>query len=353
MNKPLCRTLDVLVRENIIVKHRGGSHAYGTALATSDMDYRGIFVCDPINLLTPFFPVREYAIPNEEDTKLYELSHFVKLASECNPNIIETLWIDDADIVIRTPAYQFLRSRRTDFLSRRIAHTTCGYALSQLKRIKGHNKWINNPWPSEPPRQSDYLSLVQNFMDEKMLKLDVNRFRENHRLIPFGDDIYGVYTAWGYALYSDDYTLNINFDEQDRPYYKTPLFIVKFNRGNYQQAKENHAAYWTWKRNRSEVRSALEKEFGYDTKHAMHLVRLLRMGKEALETGKVLIKRPDAEELLSIRAGAWTYAECMEYAEDMHALIQNLCKKTELPDSPNIHKISSMLMEIQQLVWKH
>ena len=80
-----------LMRENMLVKHLAGSHAYGTALPTSDIDYRGVFCADPINLLTPFYTVREVTDVTEEDTKLYELAHFMQLCLDFNPNIVETL----------------------------------------------------------------------------------------------------------------------------------------------------------------------------------------------------------------------------------------------------------------------
>ena len=54
-------------------------------------------------------------------------------------------------------------------------------------------------------------------------------------------------------------------------------------------------------------RPELVEKHGYDTKHAMHLWRLLRMCAEILETGRVLVRRPDADELLAIRDGAWRY----------------------------------------------
>ncbi len=53
------RTLQELMTENLIVKHKAGSHAYGTQIETSDEDHRGIFVADPINIRTPFFKVEE------------------------------------------------------------------------------------------------------------------------------------------------------------------------------------------------------------------------------------------------------------------------------------------------------
>lgn len=136
------RTAQELIKDNLLVKHYAGSHAYGTALPTSDVDFRGIFVADPVNILTPFFPVREAVDSDEEDTKFYELAHFMKLCLDCNPNIVETLWVDHDDIVHRTPAYDYLRAYRTRLLSSKAAFTFSGYAVSQLKRIKGHNKWL-------------------------------------------------------------------------------------------------------------------------------------------------------------------------------------------------------------------
>jgi predicted nucleotidyltransferase len=137
------KTAEQLMVDNLIVKHRAGSHAYGTNIETSDEDYRGIFCADPVNLLTPFFPVREADDQSEEDTKLYELAHFMKLCLDCNPNINETLWVDPSDIVATTPAYEHLRANREYLLSSKVAFTFSGYAVSQLKRIVQSKKKVN------------------------------------------------------------------------------------------------------------------------------------------------------------------------------------------------------------------
>lgn len=56
-------------------------------------------------------------------------------------------------------------------------------------------------------------------------------------------------------------------------------------------------------------------------KRAYHVVRLLRMCREVLTTGELLVRRPDAEELLAIRAGAWTRAQVAAFfAEQDDAL---------------------------------
>lgn len=342
-----------LMQDNTLVKHYAGSIAYGTNLPTSDIDFRGIFCGDPVNVRTPFFPVRECEDTLEEDTKLYELAHFMKLCLDCNPNIIETLWVDNKDIIITTDAYQHLRDNRHKLLSSKIAFTTSGYALSQLKRIKGHNKWINNPQQKEPPKQTNHVSLVQQFGSSKMLKLNIEQFRENHRLIPYGQDIYGVYPVKGYQLYSDSHSLNTLFEEIDRHEYGTPLMIIKFNKEEYNLAKEKWQQYWTWKENRNEARSELEEHHGYDTKHAMHLVRLLRMGIEVLRDEEIIVKRPDAKELLEIRNGSMSYEEVVKYAEDMDRQVREVWyEKTKLPKKPNIKYAAQLLMEVQDMVWR-
>ena len=348
------RTANELMKENLIVKHLAGSRAYGTSTPESDTDYRGVFCADPINLLTPFFPVREVEDETEEDTKLYELAHFMKLCLDCNPNVVETLWVDDSAIIATSEAYEHLRAHRHELLSSKIAFTTSGYALAQLKRIKGHNKWINNPQPEFPPYQTDYVSLVQSFTIEKMLPRDFNFavYRDNHRLVPYGRDVFGVYTAQGHQLYDVKRKLNTVYEGERHALGQTK-FIIKWNKQDYKDAKDRHKNYWTWKTNRNEKRGAFEEEFGYDTKHAMHLVRLLRMGVEALRDEEIVVKRPDADELLAIRNGAWTYEEVVAYAESMDKEVREVWyKKTKLRKKPNIHLAADILMEVQEYVWK-
>ena len=243
--------------------------------------------------------------------------------------------------------------QRQKLLSSKIAFTTSGYALAQLKRIKGHNKWINNPQPEEPPQPCDFISIVQWFGQDKQLHLNVKDFNENHRLIPYGGDIYGVYQAPKYRLFDEIGNLNNVFEgNREELDVSTLDMIVKWNKEEYKAAKERHNLYWIWRRNRNKKRSVLEEHHGYDTKHAMHLVRLLRMGVEALRDCEIIVKRPDADELLSIRDGAWTYEELVKYAESMDKEVREVWyKKTQLPKKPDIKFAAELLMEVQKCVW--
>lgn len=353
-------TQSIIASNPPIFKGFAGSISYGTNLPSSDVDYRGIFCADQINVRTPFFAVNEINDVTEEDTKYYELTHFMKLCVNCNPNIIEMLWIDESDIVTSSPSYELLRANRAKLLSSKIAHTTSGYAHAQLKRIKGHNKWINNPQSKSPPRQIDYLSMIQWFGDDKKFPRDFNalEYITNSRLVPYGKDIYGFYhnihtdslNTSRSSLCDNDGMLNTICDIE-RETLPTPSGIIKYNKDAYLAAKTIHTNYWTWKQNRNSARSELEELHSYDTKHAMHLVRLMRIGKEALSTGQILVKRPDAAELLEIRAGKLTYNELIQYADDMQNDINELYKYTALPRSVDLEFAAKLLMDVQDITW--
>ncbi len=355
-------------QSTLISKMYAGSRAYGTALPTSDVDFRGIFVAPRRCIHTPFFTIKEQSVEQDEDTKFYELCQFMTLYTNCNPNIIELLWTDDADIVHKTPAFDMLQSVRQDLLSSKAAFTTSGYALAQLKRIKGHNKWISNPQPEQPPVQIDYVTLLHSFTEEKKFKIDLRDYRDNYRLVPYSNNVYGVYKAEGYQTFSDDMTLNTVFNNDFKHYEPTwlsskfpkffmerrikPDYIVKFNIEVYKEDLVRWNQYWDWKKNRNKSRSELEEKYGFDTKHAMHLVRLLRMGVEILTEGVVHVKRDDAQELLSIRNGSWSYEELIEYAERTDKYIRDeLYHKTKLPKRPNLDLASDTIMKVQDLVW--
>lgn len=344
--------------ENVIVKHYAGSLAYGTNLPTSDVDIRGIFCASPGEVRTPYFPVREVSLPDEEDGKLYELSNFLKLYTDGNPNILETLWVDEGDILETSSCYMYLRVFREKLLSSKIAFTFSGYAISQLKRIKGHNKWINNPQPQEPPRHKDYLKMVQNFTSQRIMPREFNiDHLQNYDIHHYGGNTFGaVRHGRGLKSICEKGDFNISAKQAEPEVnqfeYDSPLIIFKYLPDEYKLAKKKHTNYWGWKANRNEKRSALEEDFGYDTKHAMHLVRLLRMAEETLGGQGVIVKRPDAQELLAIRDGAWSYEELLEYAEDKDDYIRGeLYKNTSLPKKPDIKLASQVLMSCQDICW--
>jgi hypothetical protein len=83
-------------------------------------------------------------------------------------------------------------------------------------------------------------------------------------------------------------------------------------------------------------------------KHAYHLIRLLRMGKEIISEAKVLVKRPDAQELLDIRNGKFSYEELVSYAENLKEEVNAAVASSPLPAKPNYDRAEALLTELVQ-----
>jgi predicted nucleotidyltransferase len=105
-------------------------------------------------------------------------------------------------------------------------------------------------------------------------------------------------------------------------------------------------AYQNHLKTRNQKRLELEKRFGYDTKHAFHLVRLLRMALEITRDGVVLVTRPDAGELLRIKDGAWSFEELTEWVDRQYALIDAAFRTSAVPEVCNIEAIERLCVDI-------
>lgn len=90
------------------------------------------------------------------------------------------------------------------------------------------------------------------------------------------------------------------------------------------------------------------EQYGYDTKHASHIVRLYRMGYEMLTEGVVRVRRPDADELLAIKQGAWSLEQLEQFATDMKSQLEAAYRHSALPDHPDSYAIVNWLMNVQE-----
>src|SRR3989344_825281 len=149
-----------VVLDNTILLVRHGSHAYGLNHADSDIDAKGVVVPPPEWYLglRHFEQFEDFDDPNDfsRDQVRYKVQKFISLASDCNPNIIECLFVDESDIVEITPEGRELVAHRNDFVSLKAKHTFSGYAVSQLKKIQIKRKWFVEP-PTHKPLQSEFM----------------------------------------------------------------------------------------------------------------------------------------------------------------------------------------------------
>jgi predicted nucleotidyltransferase len=342
---------------NCIFRYLSGSHAYGLNTEESDEDYRGVFIA-PLNTAFDLFQtsfmgqgsianliknaekaiaIEDYTAAQEmlrqaqevdngdlnfsvgtvrkinNDEELQELRKFMKLAANCNPNIIEFLYINDDDktnqgkhlISHITPIWRQIRENRHMFLSKKARFTFSGYAIAQLKKIKAHRGYLLNP--KGKPNRKDYK------LPEKSL---IPAEHQNALLsVP--------------SEYASKKWKNVVLQEK-----------------RYRQCLNDFNSYKKWETERNDKRKVLEAKCGYDAKHACHLIRLCRMAEEILRDGVVLVKRPDAQELLNIRQGNVPYEAIIEIADAMDAKLDALYKTTTLRDKPDHKGIQKLYKNI-------
>jgi len=344
-----------IAEDNLIFRCVSGSHAYGMNTAQSDEDVRGIFISPP-EVVFNCFQNLEQVEYSERDEVLYDLRKFIKLAADANPNIIELLFTEKENILFSDPVFDILRYNRNLFLSKKAKFTFSGYAMAQMKRIRGHNKWINKAQPKDPPNLLDFAKMilphgnvipgkaVEEFHHVFLVKVNATTFRvfssTNYAKAPLSSDRKNI-------QYIDVDTGRLS-KAQNLEFFGTLIVQEETYRTQHRMWKE----YWHWKKNRNEVRAELEKQHGYDCKHAAHLIRLLRMGHEILREGKVVVRRPDAKELLEIRNGSLDYDTLIKTAEELDGQLDELYESSTLPNSADKEAINDLFKGIVRDFWR-
>jgi hypothetical protein len=287
-----------------------GSRAYGLATESSDTDRRGVFVPPAIAFLG-FVEGPDQIEPSAERV-LYEIRKLFRLAAACNPTVIEVLYTDPSDHLTVTREGRRLLERRSEFLSRLAGDSFGRYGLAQLRRIRTHRRWLLAPPPGKPERASYGLPPRSTIPRDEQGAVE--------------------------AMLADG-----RLAEAELP----PSFLDLLDRERrYRAALREWQQYQEWTRSRNPVRAELERRYGYDTKHAMHLIRLLRMAVEILSTGWVLVRRPDAEDLLGIRRGQLTFDALLEEAEGLGARLPVLAEASALPPRPDEARLNALCAEL-------
>lgn len=93
---------------------------------------------------------------------------------------------------------------------------------------------------------------------------------------------------------------------------------------------------------------ALVEQFGYDTKNAMHCIRLLKMAHTLLAEGRVEVYRPDQEFLLDIKRGRYSIAQVQAMAEELDHACLALRDRSVLPPEPDTAGIEAWLVDRQR-----
>jgi predicted nucleotidyltransferase len=94
-------------------------------------------------------------------------------------------------------------------------------------------------------------------------------------------------------------------------------------------------------------RKHLVEKYKFDTKNAGHLIRLLLMGIETLNTNKPKVFRDkDVNTLLDIKTGKWSLEKVKDLAKKLFKLAEEAYTRSTLPDKSDYLMAEKMTMEI-------
>jgi hypothetical protein len=343
----------------VIYECIAGSRAYGTTNAASDEDVRGLFAVPAAAYLSLTRPPDQVG-DERGNTVFYSLRRTIELLSVANPNILELLYMPaDCERVV-TPAMRLLIERREMFVTKQCADTHAGYAMSQIRKARGQNKWINNPKPEAAPAREAYCHVVpwdpgrqQDGMPMRPVSLsslgwDLAEFhaaklehaRDAYRLYRYGEDARGVFRGDVIACESIP-----KADEAER--FAGVLF---FNEQGWKQALIDHQNYWAWRRDRNPARWEQQErgELDFDAKNLMHTVRLLLSARSILREGHPLVRvqGEDHRLLMSIRDGERSFDEILRVAEGLMAECESLRAVSSLPEVCDVSGASRLLRDV-------
>jgi len=347
----------------IIFEMIAGSHSFGTAIATSDLDIRGVFLNSNRDVFS-LFPAPIQVSDDKNDTTYYELRRFIQLALDNNPSVLEFLFCPEDCIRFIKPEWKLFVDNRHLFMSKKAKHTFAGYATAQIKRARGENKWVwqakdgkynrkptledfcwfvpNGIVPWKPLHIYDCIcEKVPNFENLRDLsKCKISCFEH----LAYTYRLFGSYEGEKIGVFSGGKPFPQSISKEDEVNKFLGILIV--NHDAYEKALKDWQNYNTWLKERNDARwlSQEKGEMDFDSKSMSHCVRLLISGVNILKNGEPIVRLTgkDLDLVRDIRAGKYTYDQIMEiaknYEEDLNILYQSTTLRNE-PDRKAIDEL--------------
>jgi predicted nucleotidyltransferase len=370
-----------------------GSHAYGTNIETSDTDYSGIFIQSMDDILGNKYI--EQINDDKNDTVIYEIRRFLELLGTNNPTVLELLNTPEDCVIYKDPIFDLILNDREKFITKICAKSLGGYAKQQISKAKGQNKKQN--WEKDKVTRKEVLDFVYVIEGEKSIPWKVWNEDYNYEEkfigvvnVPNARDIYAVYydgvarnmfsenipesdknlliklkkelgepMGFGYkGLVKTGEGVNVAESNQLRlssiPKGEEPICVVTYNKDGYTQHCNDYKSYQTWLEQRNESRWVDVQSHGQkiDGKNMMHCMRLIQMSREIAEGKGIIVRRPNAKELISIRRGEVDLQTLIDKVEEEIVEIDKLFEQSSLPDSIDSSFINELIVKIRKYIYK-
>lgn len=294
-------------RRNVIVNMAFGSHLYGTATPSSDMDYKGVFIPDAEMILLGRIPksIKENTNKsNDKNTKddvdleFYSLHYFVKLACMGETVALDMLHAPSEMIIEHTPIWASLVEHRAKFYTKNLK-AFVGYARRQAAKYGIKGSRLNDA--------KRVIETLETFDGGKSLAHVWGVLPEGEHVFKHPADQHHnglrMYEVCGRKVQE---TASVEY---------TIAMVRKF-----------YEAYG------ARARMAAENQ-GIDWKAVSHALRAAYQVKELLTEGTITFPRPEATLLKNVKKGVLDYTTLVAPLLDMLMdQVEEASEKSLLPE---------------------
>ena len=364
-----------------------GSQAYGTQTPTSDIDKKFVYILPMDSILGTGYMEQ---INVNKDYVGWEIRRFLELMGSNNPTVLELLNSPEDCIVSKHPLFDLILAHKEDFITKICKDSFGGYARQQIKKAKGLDKKQN--WEKDKVTRKELLDFCYAIDDEKTIPWKAwNSGKYDEKFIgavnlPNARDVYALfYDKTAYMLHSSDIYEDTrktykkvlkdagkpmglgykglvktgegaNAAESNQlrlssiPKGETPICNIVYNKDAYTTHCKDYREYQEWLENRNETRYVETQEHGQriDGKNMMHCIRLIRMAQEIGRGDGIIVRRPDAQELLAIRRGEVDLEELIAMADQAIEEMDSIFDNSDLPSKLNSGIIDALLVTIRR-----
>jgi predicted nucleotidyltransferase len=373
-----------------------GSQAYGTQTPTSDIDKKFVYILPEKHILGTGYVEQ---INVNKDYTGWEIKRFLELMGSNNPTVLELLNSPEDCIISKHPLFDEILAHKEEFITKICKDSFGGYARQQIKKAKGLNKKQN--WEKDKVTRKDLLDFCYVLQGEKSISWRTwNAGRYDEKFIgavnvPNARDVYALfYDKTAYMLHSTDIhedtretykkvlkeagkpmglgykgLVNTGHEDEDGkvnygisnqlrlssiPKDENPICTIVYNKDGYSEHCKDYKEYQEWLENRNEARYVETQEHGQriDGKNMMHCMRLIRMATEIGEGKGIIVRRPDAQELLKIRRGEVDLDSLIEIADKAIENMDEVFENSNLPNKVDKNLVNKLLVKIRKEFYK-
>jgi predicted nucleotidyltransferase len=370
-----------------------GSQAYGTQTPTSDIDKKFVYILPMDSILGSGYVEQ---INVNKDYVGWEIRRFLELMGSNNPTVLELLNSPEDCIVSKHELFDLILAHKDEFITKICKDSFGGYARQQIKKAKGLDKKQN--WEKDKVVRKDLLDFCYVLRDEKTIPWrtwNENKLYDEKFIgavnIPNARDTYALfYDSVAEMLHSEntdkklresykealrktgksmgmgykglvntghedeDGKINYGISNQLRlssvPKGEKVIATIVYNKDGYSMHCKDYKEYQEWLENRNETRYVETQEHGQriDGKNMMHCMRLIRMAQEIGRGEGIIVRRPDAQELLAIRRGEVDLEELIAMADQAIEEMDSIFDNSDLPNKLNSGIIDTLLVTIRR-----